>query len=57
MTDTATVIYDTPRQATNKTFIPLGHLGLQFYNERNVRFSIPLNTLWVKSLYISGYAT
>lgn len=55
MVDTAALVFDTPRQPSKKTFTPIGHVGLQRYSERNVRFSIPLNTLWVKSLYISGY--
>ena len=36
-------------------FLPVGHIALQAFPERNVRFSLPATTCWVKSLYISWY--
>ncbi|KAL7950153.1 hypothetical protein V8C42DRAFT_190614 [Trichoderma barbatum] len=51
--DTAATLGKTPRTPTLASFIPIGHIALDFYPDRNEQFSLPQSTVWIKSLYIS----
>ncbi|RFU77361.1 hypothetical protein TARUN_4866, partial [Trichoderma arundinaceum] len=51
--DTATTLANAPRTPTAVSFIPIGHIALDIYPDRNVQFSLPQSTVWIKSLYIS----
>ncbi|PNP45672.1 hypothetical protein TGAMA5MH_02897 [Trichoderma gamsii] len=51
--DTATTLAKSPRTPTLTTFMPIGHIALDLYPERNTQFSLPQSTVWIKSLYIS----
>ncbi|KAL6898398.1 hypothetical protein GGI43DRAFT_409061 [Trichoderma evansii] len=53
LTDTATILANSPRTPTFTSFIPIGHIALDLYPDRNTKFSLPQSTVWVKSLYIS----
>ncbi|KAK5998660.1 hypothetical protein PT974_01042 [Cladobotryum mycophilum] len=53
LVDTATAIANTPRTPTNMSFLPIGHVALELYPQRNTNFSLDPSTIWVKSLYIS----
>lgn len=53
--DTATTLAKSPRTPTLTTFMPIGHIALDLYPERNTQFSLPQSTVWIKSLYISRY--
>lgn len=51
--DSATALANSPRTPTSISFLPIGHIALDLYPDRNTRFSLPQSTVWVKSLYIS----
>ncbi|POR36195.1 Uncharacterized protein TPAR_03581 [Tolypocladium paradoxum] len=51
--DTATRLGQTERTPTKTPFLPIGHIAIEAFPERNVQFSLPATTYWVKSLYIS----
>ncbi|KAH8123508.1 hypothetical protein FP744_10004704 [Trichoderma asperellum] len=51
--DSATTLANSPRTPTSISFLPIGHIALDLYPDRNTRFSLPQSTVWVKSLYIS----
>lgn len=53
LTDTATRIGQAERTPTRAPFLPIGHIAIEAFPERNVQFSLPATTYWVKSLYIS----
>lgn len=56
LTDTATILANSPRTPTFTSFIPIGHIALDLYPDRNTKFSLPQSTVWIKSLYISRQA-
>ncbi|KAM0448943.1 hypothetical protein ACHAO4_008170 [Trichoderma viride] len=51
--DTATTLAASPRTPTLTSFLPIGHIALDLYPDRNTKFSLPQSTVWIKSLYIS----
>ncbi|KAL6881233.1 hypothetical protein J3F83DRAFT_711035 [Trichoderma novae-zelandiae] len=51
--DTAESLSKSPRTPTSVSFIPIGHVALDLYPDRNEQFSLPRSTVWIKSLYIS----
>ncbi|KAH6607610.1 hypothetical protein Trco_003923 [Trichoderma cornu-damae] len=51
--DTAAVVANSPRTPTSASFIPVGHVALDMYPDRNEKFSLPQSTVWIKSLYVS----
>ncbi|KJZ73689.1 hypothetical protein HIM_06807 [Hirsutella minnesotensis 3608] len=51
--DSATKLGVVSRMPTRKPFLPVGHMGLELFPERNTRFDLPANTYWVKSFYVS----
>ncbi|KAG6010093.1 hypothetical protein E4U21_000126 [Claviceps maximensis] len=34
-------------------FVPVGHIGMEAFPDRNEALGLPLSTYWVKSLYVS----
>ncbi|KAL7784891.1 hypothetical protein V8C37DRAFT_395018 [Trichoderma ceciliae] len=53
LVDTATILAATSRTPTSESFVPIGHIALDIYPERNTQFSLPQSTVWIKSLYVS----
>lgn len=53
--DSALRMGKTERNPTLHEFLPVGHIALDAYPDRNVLFGMPASTLWLKSLYISAY--
>ncbi|PNY28041.1 Uncharacterized protein TCAP_02036 [Tolypocladium capitatum] len=53
LSDTAARIGQAERTPTMAPFLPIGHVAIEDFPERNVQFSLPATTYWVKSLYIS----
>ncbi|TFB03399.1 hypothetical protein CCMA1212_004429 [Trichoderma ghanense] len=51
--DTAQELGKSPRTPTSESFIPIGHIALDLYPDRNEQFKLPQSTVWIKSLYIS----
>ncbi|KAK0391232.1 hypothetical protein NLU13_0733 [Sarocladium strictum] len=53
--DTATTLGGEECTPTNRTFFPIGHIGLQIGDGRTNAFSLPLpeKAVWIKSVYIS----
>ncbi|KAF4960741.1 hypothetical protein FSARC_10370 [Fusarium sarcochroum] len=51
--DTASTVYNTPREPTNRRFLPIGHISLELLPEQNERLQLPPSTIWIMSLYIS----
>ncbi|KAL7921106.1 hypothetical protein ACQKWADRAFT_296285 [Trichoderma austrokoningii] len=51
--DTAATLARAPRTPTLAAFLPIGHIALDLYPERNAKFSLAPSTVWIKSLYIS----
>ncbi|PTB70765.1 hypothetical protein BBK36DRAFT_1137420 [Trichoderma citrinoviride] len=51
--DTAQAQGKSPRTPSSVSFVPIGHVALDLYPDRNERFSLPASTVWIKSLYIS----
>ncbi|UKZ73804.1 hypothetical protein TrVFT333_001456 [Trichoderma virens FT-333] len=51
--DTAEILGKSTRTPTLASFIPIGHIALDLYPDRNEQFSLPQSTVWIKSLYIS----
>ncbi|KAL6884099.1 hypothetical protein HDV57DRAFT_444901 [Trichoderma longibrachiatum] len=51
--DTAETLGKSPRTPTSASFIPIGHIALDLYPDRNEQFELPQSTVWIKSLYIS----
>ncbi|CAM1511573.1 Fc.00g090860.m01.CDS01 [Cosmosporella sp. VM-42] len=53
LTDTATVVFNTPCEPSKKSFLPIGHIALELIPARDERFSLPASTIWIMSLYVS----
>ncbi|UPL02009.1 hypothetical protein LCI18_012943 [Fusarium solani-melongenae] len=53
LSDTADTVFNTPRESTNRRFLPVGHIALELIPEQNERFQLPSSTIWIMSLYIS----
>lgn len=51
--DTAETLGKSSRTPTLISFIPIGHIALELYPERQEQYSLPESTVWIKSLYIS----
>ncbi|KZF20552.1 hypothetical protein L228DRAFT_269856 [Xylona heveae TC161] len=51
--DTAESIFNTPREATYMPFLPVGHIALELFPDRNESLGLPSSTIWIMSLYIS----
>ncbi|KAK0764235.1 hypothetical protein N5P37_003632 [Trichoderma harzianum] len=51
--DTAETLGKSSRTPTLISFIPIGHIALELYPERQEQYSLPDSTVWIKSLYIS----
>ncbi|KAL6698131.1 hypothetical protein J3F84DRAFT_261210 [Trichoderma pleuroticola] len=51
--DTAETLGNSSRTPTLSSFIPIGHIALELYPDRQKQFSLPDSTVWIKSLYIS----
>ncbi|KAK1256223.1 hypothetical protein MKX07_008482 [Trichoderma sp. CBMAI-0711] len=51
--DTAETLGKAPRTPTSASFIPIGHIALDLFPDRNEQFKLPQSTVWIKSLYIS----
>lgn len=51
--DTARVSFDAGRKPTGVVFHPIGHIALESIPDRNAAFSLPVSTLWIRSLYVS----
>ena len=53
--DTATIINAAPRQPTNESFIPIGHISLDSKNPDAEHIELdlpPENVFWIKSFYV-----
>ncbi|GAM83044.1 hypothetical protein ANO11243_010300 [Dothideomycetidae sp. 11243] len=54
ITDTATVVYNTPRQPSGRTFSPVGHIGLKrIAPNLAAKLDLPPSTMRIVSLYVS----
>ncbi|KAF3026868.1 hypothetical protein E8E14_015056 [Neopestalotiopsis sp. 37M] len=55
ITDTAREIRLCPREPSNKTFIPVGHLALEVHSpEENAKIGLPAKgVVWIHQLYVS----
>lgn len=57
LVDTCAEVFGTPRQASNKTFIPVGHVSLEIAEPPEAKdMALPKSTAWLFSLYVSWYA-
>ncbi|RTE77799.1 hypothetical protein BHE90_007707 [Fusarium euwallaceae] len=53
LSDTAKTVFNSPREPTNRRFVPIGHIALELLPQQNERFGLPSSTIWIMSLYIS----
>ncbi|VUC25369.1 unnamed protein product [Clonostachys rosea] len=51
--DTVGMIGKEPRRPSGRSFVPIGHISLRHISDLNTQFSLPQDTIWIKSLYVS----
>ncbi|CAH0048657.1 unnamed protein product [Clonostachys solani] len=51
--DTVGIVGKEPRRPSGRTFVPIGHISLRRIPDLNTQFTLPQDTIWIKSLYVS----